>query len=190
MKRLGAFTAVLTAAAMCACAGSHDTPPNLITDGSVAPDPAAASASTAAPPAAAPTTTAAITPPPAAAAAASGVTPVAGGGEYQLSEQELKYDCKKITGIMQIRILQIRDYDPKKQTSAIARNAQALATPIWGGTTVGIDPEGQYRKDRAMLEAYNRRLAEKKCKTYDLPAALQSSGQHDVPRPTQKPAAP
>ncbi len=40
-----------------------------------------------------------------------------------------------------------------------------------------------------MLEAYNRRLAEKKCKTYDLAAALQSSGP-DVPRPTQKPAAP
>ena len=86
--------------------------------------------------------------------------------------------------------MQIRDYDPKKQTSAVARGAQAIATPIWGGTTVGIDPEGQYRKDRAMLEAYNRRLAEKKCKTYDLAAALQSSGQHDVPRPSQKPATP
>jgi hypothetical protein len=192
MKRLGAYAAVLTAAALCGCAGSHDTPPSLITDGSVAPPPAAASAS--APPAAstsapasARTTTAAASPPPVAAPAAM-VTQIA-GGEYQLSEQELKYDCKKLTGTMQIRIMQIRDYDPKKQTSAVARNAQALATPIWGGTTVGIDPDGQYRKDRAMLEAYNRRLVDKKCKSYDLPAALQSTG-HDVPRPTIKPTGP
>ncbi len=185
MKRLGALAAVLTAAALCGCAATHDSPPSLITDAGVAPDPASGPASTAAP---APATTASITPPPNIGPSASAVTPVADGG-YQLSEQELKYDCKKITGIMQIRILQIRDYDPKKQTSAIARNAQAIATPIWGGTTVGIDPAGQYRKDRAMLEAYNRRLAEKKCKTYDLAAALQSSGP-DVPRPTQKPAAP
>jgi hypothetical protein len=189
MKRLGALAAVLTAAALCGCAATHDAPPSLITDAGLAPDAGAPSAS-ATPPA--PTTTASITPPPntgaSAGPAAAPVIPVADGG-YQLSEQELKYDCKKITGIMQIRILQIRDYDPKKQTSAIARNAQAIATPIWGGTTVGIDPAGQYRKDRAMLEAYNGRLVEKKCKSYDLPAALQSTG-HDAPRPTIKPAGP
>jgi hypothetical protein len=183
MKRLGALCAVLTAAAaMCGCAGSPEAPPSLITDGAATPSPASAGASTTAP-----TTTATVIAPPAPPAAASATTPVA-AGDYQLSEQELKYECKKLTGIMQIRILQIRDYDPKKQTSAVARNAQALATPIFGGTTVGTDPAGQYRKDRAMLEAYNRRLAEKKCKTYDLAAALQSSPQHEVPRPTVKPA--
>jgi hypothetical protein len=36
---------------------------------------------------------------------------------------------------------------------------QSLATPIWGGTKEGLDPDGQYRRDRAMLDAYNRQLA-------------------------------
>jgi hypothetical protein len=109
---------------------------------------------------------------------------------YQLSEQELKYDCKKLTGTMQVRILQIRDYDSSKKTSALARSMQTVATPIWGGTTAGMDPDGQYRKDRAMLEAYNAQLAAKHCKTFDLAAELQSTKPDDMPHPTaKKPAA-
>ena len=38
------------------------------------------------------------------------------GSGYQLSEEELKFDCKKLTGTMQIRILQIRGYDTNKKT--------------------------------------------------------------------------
>ena len=45
-----------------------------------------------------------------------------------------------------------------KKTSA-ARGMQALTTPIFGGTKEGVDPDGQYHKDLAMLEAYNRQLA-------------------------------
>jgi hypothetical protein len=102
---------------------------------------------------------------------------------YQLSDQEKKYGCKKLTGIMQVRILQIRDYDPDKKATMVARGLQSVATPIFGGTTTGINPDAQYRKERAMLEAYNARLAEKKCKTYDLDAALRSRGLNDMPRP-------
>jgi hypothetical protein len=112
-------------------------------------------------------------------------------GSYQLSEQELKYDCKKLTGTMQVRILQIRDYDSSKNTSLVARSMQTVATPIWGGTTAGLDPDGQYRKDRAMLEAYNAQLAAKRCKTFDLAAELQSTKPDEMPHPTaKKPAAP
>lgn len=103
---------------------------------------------------------------------------------YQLSERELKYDCKKLAGVMQVRILQIRDYDSSKKTSAVARGMQSVATPIWGGTTAGIDPDAQYRKDLDMLEAYNRQLAAKNCKTFDLDAELKSRGATDMPRPT------
>jgi hypothetical protein len=102
---------------------------------------------------------------------------------YQLNERELKYDCKKLTGVMQVRILQIRDYDPSKKASLAARGVQSVATPIWGGTTAGLDPDGQYRKDLAMLEAYNNRLASKSCKTFDLAAELQSRGPNDMPAP-------
>ena len=34
---------------------------------------------------------------------------------YQLSEDELKFDCKKLTGLMQIRILQMRGYDSEQK---------------------------------------------------------------------------
>ncbi|MFN3623150.1 MAG: hypothetical protein ACK4TP_03730 [Hyphomicrobium sp.] len=94
------------------------------------------------------------------------------GSGYQLSEEELKYDCKRLTGLMQIRILQVRGYDSNKKASAAARGMQSFATPIWGGTKEGVDPEGQHRKDLAMLEAYNQRLAEKRCKTFNLAAEL------------------
>jgi hypothetical protein len=94
---------------------------------------------------------------------------------YHLSEAELKLDCKKLTGTMQIRILQVKGYDSNKQASLAARGMQSFATPIWGGTKEGLDPEGQHRKDLAMLEAYNARLAEKKCKTLNLAAELGSA---------------
>lgn len=107
-------------------------------------------------------------------------TPTPGGvvtgalpsGGYQLSDDELKFDCKKLTGTMQIRILQMRGYDSNKKASAAARGIQTWATPIWGGTKEGVDPDAQYQKDLAMLEAYNRQLAAKKCKTFDLATEL------------------
>jgi hypothetical protein len=103
----------------------------------------------------------------------TGSVPAAG---YQLSADELKYDCKKLTGTMQIRILQVKGYDSNKQASLAARGMQAFATPIWGGTKEGLDPEAQHRKDLAMLEAYNARLAEKHCKTFNLATELGSNG--------------
>ncbi len=102
---------------------------------------------------------------------------------YVLTPQELGYSCKKLTGTMQIRLLQVRQYDPKENPTYAARGVQSVATPIFGGTTVGIDPEGQHRRDLAMLEAYNRRLAEKNCKTLDLAAELKKQDPAAVPNP-------
>jgi hypothetical protein len=96
-------------------------------------------------------------------------------GAYQLSAEELNYDCKRLTGTMQIRILQVRGYDSNKKASLAARGMQSLATPIWGGTKEGVDPDAQYRRDLAMLEAYNRQLANKKCRTFDLAAELNTT---------------
>jgi len=103
----------------------------------------------------------------------TGTLPAAG---YQLSDEELKYDCRKLTGLMQIRILQIRGYDSNQKASMAARGMQSMATPIWGGTKEGVDPDAQHRKDLAMLQAYNQRLANKQCKTFDLDAELAATG--------------
>lgn len=107
----------------------------------------------------------------------------AGAPAYQLSEQERKYDCKKLTGAMQVRILQIRDYDQRNRPTLAARSVQSVTTPIWGGTKEGMDPDGQHRRDLAMLEAYNGLLAQKNCKTFDLAAELQRRGATDMPTP-------
>lgn len=105
------------------------------------------------------------------------------GSGYQLSEEELKFDCNKLTGTMQIRILQMRGYDTNKKTSTVARTMQSLTTPIFGGTKEGVDPDGQYLKDRAMLEAYNRQLGVKQCKTFNLDAELAIKSTDAMPAP-------
>jgi len=114
--------------------------------------------------------------------------PVSGGGAsadtYQLSRQELGYSCQKLKGVMQVRLLQVRKYEPSNDASSVARGMQSVATPIFGGTTVGIDPASQHRQDLAMLEAYNHRLAAKKCKTFDLAAELKKPATADMPAPT------
>ena len=104
---------------------------------------------------------------------------------YQLSEDEKKYDCKKLTGKMQVRILQIRGYDTRAKASSLARTTQAVTTPIFGGTKEGLDPDGQYRRDRAMLDAYNRELTAKKCKTFDIEAELKRIDGTPEPIPTK-----
>jgi len=106
---------------------------------------------------------------------------------YPLSAEELKYDCRKLTGTMQIRILQVRGYDSRKKASMAARGMQSLATPIFGGTKEGLDPDAQYRKDLAMLQAYNQQLAAKKCKTFDLDAELSTTATDVTPAPRDKP---
>ena len=105
-------------------------------------------------------------------------------GTYVLSPQELAYSCKQLTGTMQVRILQVRSYNAQNDPTLAARGMQIVATPLFGGTTTGINPQGQHRRDLAMLEAYNRRLAAKNCKTFDLEAELRKTDPADTPRPS------
>jgi hypothetical protein len=102
---------------------------------------------------------------------------------YELSKAELELDCRKLTGRMQVRILQVRDYAERAKSSAASRLAQQALAPIAGGSQHGADPDGQYRRDLAMLHAYNRRLAEKKCPTFDLESDLKPQPVQNTPRP-------
>jgi hypothetical protein len=72
---------------------------------------------------------------------------------------------------MKIRILQIRDYHARAKTSELSRSLQS-AQANFGASATGSDPDGDYARDRAMLEAYNAQLAAKGCKTLDLAAEL------------------
>lgn len=94
-------------------------------------------------------------------------------GSYVLSEAELALSCKKLTGRAMVRILQIRDYELSSKSSFASRQLHTVTTPVFGGTSHGADPDADYRRDRAMLEAYNQRLREKGCKSFDLVKELQ-----------------
>ena len=94
-------------------------------------------------------------------------------GTYKLSDAELEMSCKKLTGRAYVRILQIRDHSLSQTSTPVARGMQQVVSPVFGGSTYGIDPDTQYRRDRAMVEAYNQRLAEKRCKVFDLVKELQ-----------------
>jgi len=94
-------------------------------------------------------------------------------GTYVLSEAELALNCKKLTGRAMVRLFQIRDYELSSKSSFASRQFQKVTTPVFGGTARGADPDADYRLDRAMIEAYNRRLQEKGCKSFDLVKELQ-----------------
>lgn len=107
---------------------------------------------------------------------------------YQLSADEKALECKQLTGRMQIRILEIRDYHERSRTTLVARTLQSGSTTVFGGPKAGIDPDGAYAKDRATLEAYNAQLVAKGCKAYDLESELQPQDVRVTPTATIKPA--
>ncbi|MDX2287860.1 MAG: hypothetical protein NW217_03445 [Hyphomicrobiaceae bacterium] len=116
-------------------------------------------------------------------------SPLEATGPYQLSSEERDLDCRKLTGRMQLRILQIRDFETQRQTTDLSKTAQGLAINVGGGTRYGIDPDGRYRRDIEILEVYNRRLAELKCRTYDLQKELATTDVKVTPKPVA-PATP
>jgi hypothetical protein len=100
---------------------------------------------------------------------------------YQLTPEEQELPCKKLTGRMAVRIVQIRDFQTRTQASQIARSLQTATKPLYGGRGEGSDPEGRYAHDVAVLHAYNQRLAEKKCPDFDLEKEL-APGATELPR--------
>ncbi len=127
---------------------------------------------------------------PAVGQSSAGPAPVQSGlqpdGRYVLSASELALNCRKLTGRTVVRILQIRDYQLTKKGSLAARSLQKVVTPVFGGTERGADPDADYYRDRAMVEAYNRRLAEKGCKSFDLVKELQPKPAAESPKLEKK----
>jgi hypothetical protein len=107
-------------------------------------------------------------------------------GTYLMSKDELALDCKKLTGRVMVRILQMRNYEIRNPTTTAARTTQQVVTPVFGGTSYGADPDADYRRDRALVEAYNKRLAEKQCKVFDLVKELQPKPAGETPTPAKK----
>ncbi len=97
---------------------------------------------------------------------------VGSDGRYVPSDEERKYECRKLLGSMQVMIDRIRASGDRREPSVIAKTLQtAGATPL-KRSTAGSDIAGEVSRERSRLVAYNELLAEKKCKTMDIDAEL------------------
>ncbi|MEZ5851811.1 MAG: hypothetical protein R3D68_14295 [Hyphomicrobiaceae bacterium] len=118
---------------------------------------------------------------------ARAAAPIGGGfdptGNYALSKQETELDCKRLTGGITVKILQMRDRENRKSASSLSTSLQTAVRPAVGGTTYAVDLDADYRRDRKRLEALNARLIEKKCKSFDIDAQLKP-GNTETPTAT------
>lgn len=98
--------------------------------------------------------------------------PVNADGSYVPSAKERGFNCRRLTGVLQIKILQYRSHASRAPTSTIATVTQsAVAKPMAGGQ-VKPDSVGEHARDRAHLVALNELMIEKKCGRFDLATAL------------------
>ncbi len=118
---------------------------------------------------------------------ARAAAPIGGGfdqsGNYSLSKQETELDCKRLTGGITVKILQMRDRENRKSASLVSTSIQKAVRPAMGGTTYAADLDADYQRDRKRLEALNARLIEKRCKSFDIDAQLKP-GNTDTPAAT------
>lgn len=102
---------------------------------------------------------------------------------YHLSQDELKLDCRKLTGRTQVRIMASRGADFKDSPSS-ASKALGFVTGTIFGTNAGKNSNNQSSNDRLILEAYNKRLKELGCKSFDLEKELANRPSAPTPEPT------
>jgi hypothetical protein len=93
-------------------------------------------------------------------------------GQYEMADQEKSMDCKRTTGSMMITINRLKYRSTEPGTSDLAVAANQAVKPYVRHSSKGLDRDAEYARDRARLEAYNRHLASKGCKTVDIEAEL------------------
>ncbi len=106
-------------------------------------------------------------------------------GVYHLSAEEEGFDCKDLTGLMQVRILDVRDYEARRRVTPGTVLQSTLS--FFGVAPASGDLDARYTADRARLEAYNQRLAAKKCPAFDLAQELKPRDVTETPTPLAKP---
>lgn len=104
--------------------------------------------------------------------------------KHEQDTSDDKLSCKQLTGRMQVHIMELRGFSGRQQASALSRGIQAGFSATLGNTAHGIDPQGEHDDAIKQLYAYNQRLVEKGCKSYDLDAELKKNEIDDVPAPT------
>ena len=109
-------------------------------------------------------------------------TPPPADGSYVPNAKEKSFSCRRLTGVIQIKIQQYRAEASRQPTSTITRASEtAMAKPMAGGN-VKPDSASEHARDRARLVALNELMVEKKCGRFDLDAAL-APGNTETPEP-------
>jgi hypothetical protein len=93
-------------------------------------------------------------------------------GKYELSQDEMAMDCKRMTGSMKITIRRLSDAQTRTGGSALAEGTHKVMPLITQGSTASADRQSTMARERAKLDAYNRQLAARNCKTLDIDAEM------------------
>ncbi|MBA4130942.1 MAG: hypothetical protein C0519_05915 [Hyphomicrobium sp.] len=102
---------------------------------------------------------------------------------YALSAEEKALDCRRLTGRIQVRLLALRGETYKIQPSAAAQSMRS-ATSAALGTDTAKNAAVRTATDRPVLEAYNARLVELGCPSFDLGKELEARPSAPTPYPT------
>ena len=104
-------------------------------------------------------------------------------GTYTLTAEEAKLDCARLTGRLQVRLLALRGAEYKvgpSGTSQAVRYVTSTAT----GTDTAAYAATRAATDRPVLEAYNKRLVDLGCASFDLDKELAARPSAPSPSPT------
>jgi hypothetical protein len=103
-------------------------------------------------------------------------------GSYTLSEEEKALDCKRLTGRIQVRLLSLRGEDYKVQPSEISQSMRTAASTALGSDTAK-NAAARATNDRPILDAYNKRLVELGCPSFDIGKELAARPSAPTPAP-------
>ena len=114
-------------------------------------------------------------------------------GTYALSDDELKFDCKRLMGATQIKILQLRHRALRPEPSTASRWIGGTTDSVGRGVdkVLGKSPgpsvtAEEFTRERAHLEALNRALASRNCGSFNLAAELKPEKGSEMPTPIGK----
>lgn len=105
------------------------------------------------------------------------------GPPYALSEEERKLDCSRLTGRLQVQLLALRGSEQKVGASEAA-GAMRTVTSATFGTQTASNAAERTARNRPVLEAYNNRLVELGCASFDIEAELAARTSAPSPVPT------
>ncbi len=120
---------------------------------------------------------------PGCAGSAGGEASLLPAGTYTLTAEEMALDCRRLTGRLQVRLLALRGEEYKVQPSSAAQSMRS-ATSAALGTDTAKNAAARAANDRPILDAYNKRLVDLGCPSFDIGKELEARPSAPTPHPT------